>query len=417
MTNGDWTLDHDDSALVALNLAAVEAAVASPAAAGSALGPSAPCRQLAARSVQCDADLFIDAGLGLRLPRGAGNVVVDRIDVERGSARAYLPTRIDPALVWVDVFESEGGELSLDCGRDIDATCDANHVVGGVGPQPALLSLGLIGGFAYLPQLVQRDGDECEQADDSRCSGLTLLDVKAASGPRVIDFLFDFFRQDPRQEDGLAGGFAAAERPCNPDDPPSQSRDCTRPLVYASQRYWNGLRQFTVAPATGLAFSSSSVMLTPNNIDGAPDRPLNGEIAFANPDELYMVSTTPPALSRIDTSLDAAADPRNIITQTVSLCSNPNHLALWQPSNGERLAFVSCYSDGRVSAVELDTMRVVRTIHLGPGSNELLVDAERQWLFAANVIEGSISIIELDQTHPAYLEEIITLGPRDEREP
>jgi hypothetical protein len=194
------------------------------------------------------------------------------------------------------------------------------------------------------------------------------------------------------------------------------NRDCGRPLLYARQRYWNGVRLFTVAPGTSLLLGNVSVELNGANVEAAHPLPLNGDLAFRDPDHLLMVHTTPPALSLIDTSIDEEGELLNTLQASLPLCANPNLLELWQPSDAADLALVSCYSDRRVSVIDLDTFTVFRTLHLGDGPNEMLIDAERRWLLIANVLDDSISVVSLDATSPDYLLEIATIGLERSRE-
>ena len=77
--------------------------------------------------------------------------------------------------------------------------------------------------------------------------------------------------------------------------------------------------------------------------------------------------------------------------------------------SGPELAFVSCYGSDQVAVVDLNIFAVVKTIDVGDGPNEMLIDRARGWLFVANTAESSISLIELE-VGEGYLEEIATLG-------
>jgi hypothetical protein len=138
-----------------------------------------------------------------------------------------------------------------------------------------------------------------------------------------------------------------------------------------------------------------------------------GELAFEDPatgERLLVVHTTPPGLSRLDTSLNENADPKNDLMQSVSVCQNPNHLAVHRPQDGEWLAFVSCYGPGELAVISLSTFETIAHLELGEGTNELVVDEERKWLYVANAIESTISIVELDRTSPRFLREVVTMG-------
>jgi hypothetical protein len=119
-------------------------------------------------------------------------------------------------------------------------------------------------------------------------------------------------------------------------------------------------------------------------------------------------------LTRIDMSLDADGNPRLQLLTSVSLCGNPNLVSVYRPSldgdPGPALALVSCYGSDQLAVVDLGLFIVIATIDLGDGSNELLIDEARNWLFVANTAESSISIVDLDVGQPSYLREIATLG-------
>jgi hypothetical protein len=414
VSNGDWGQDRDSSSVVALELTAIEASLANPADAGAKLDTSTPCRRIAGRArIECDPSALIDSANSVRMGRGAGNIA----SYERapGQGRALVPTRIDPSLTWLDVDETSTGKLTVRCDQDLDRFCRGAHVREDAGPAPARIEIDEEGfGYAYLPQILQPEG--CDDNDDPDCSGMTLIDLQKATGPEVADFDRAFFREDPFFDSGLSGGFSVAQRICDPEAPADLNRDCGRPLLYASQRYWNGVRLFTVAPGTSLLLGNVSVELNGANVEAAHPLPLNGDLAFRDPDHLLMVHTTPPALSLIDTSIDEEGELLNTLQASLPLCANPNLLELWQPSDAADLALVSCYSDRRVSVIDLDTFTVFRTLHLGDGPNEMLIDAERRWLLIANVLDDSISVVSLDATSPDYLLEIATIGLERSRE-
>jgi hypothetical protein len=177
------------------------------------------------------------------------------------------------------------------------------------------------------------------------------------------------------------------------------------------------VRSFRVAPGLDVNVTGGEAMLHGANIDAADPRPLTGGMAFEDPElgeRLLVVHTTPPALSRIDMSLDPEGNPELGQLASVSLCGNPNLVVVHRPSldgdAGSALALVSCYGSDQVAVVDLGLFIVIATIDVGDGPNELLIDGVRDWLFVANTAESSISIIDLDVGRPSYLREIGTLG-------
>ena len=209
------------------------------------------------------------------------------------------------------------------------------------------------------------------------------------------------------------------QRACDLDtgNVPAASLDCARPYLFASERFWPGIRSFRVAPGLDLIVNGGDARLTGGNIEAADPRPLTGGMSFEDPeqgDRLLIVHTTPPALSRVDMSLDEEQNPRVELLATVSVCSNPNLVSVHHPSLdggvGPSLAAVSCHGSDQLAVVDLGLFVVIATIDIGDGPNELLIDDARDWLFVANTAESSISIIDLDAGRVTYLDEIATIG-------
>ncbi|HEY8375983.1 MAG TPA: hypothetical protein VIK91_05815, partial [Nannocystis sp.] len=262
--------------------------------------------------------------------------------------------------------------------------------------------------FAYLPHLTG--------------ARMTLIALDAEYGPTITDITTTeekFFLPPGEFGSGtLAGGFAVAQQACRPGDaaPPS-TQNCERPLLYASQRFWPGLRRFTVE--TGLDrltwSSGSEKLLLAVNPSEADDRPFMGDIEFIEPtvgDRLLAVHTTPPSLSLIDTSLGPDGEPLVQPIDSVPLCHNPNILAVHRPADGEPMAFVSCYSADAVAAVALGSFTVVATIAVDDGPNELVVDAPRRRLYVVHTLASTIGVVDLDPRSPRYLEMVARVGLR-----
>ncbi len=405
VTNGNWDRRYSGSSLVAVDLDALGSGLATPRSVDAELDRSHPCRAHAdGLRIECDPSLVIDEALGVRLPAGAGNPALDRPSGELGPIRLLIPTRIDPSVSWVDIygpgFGADSG-LRLDCGQTDEQVCDRRFRVA-VDDDPGRISVDDQGfRFAYLPHLI---GGQ-----------LSLLALDGESGPTLVDIENEFFREDGLFDSGLAGGFAVAQRPCSVADAnvPVSSDECTRPFLLASQRFWWGLREFQVAPGLDVLISGREQSVLGPNVEASEPRPLMAGMAFEDPergDRLLVVHTSPPALSRVDTSLDDDARPTVEVLATVGLCNNPNLVVIHAPTSGPRLAFVACYADALVAVVDLGIFAVVATIGVGAGPNELLIDSTRERLMVANTLESSISLIELSSSSPMYLHEFATLG-------
>lgn len=410
VSNGNWDRSRATSSLVAVDLDALSNALASPRASGQALDAAHPCRVHASDDrLECDPSLLIAPELGVRLPSGAGNIAIDRPEGELGPVRLLVPTRLEPGLTWIDVFGEglgDDGELRVDCGQAEDRFCDRVHRLADVAAEPSRVSVDELGyRYAYLPHLLGRR--------------LSLISLDSERGPEVVDVVDEFFREDELFDSGLGGGFAVVQRACDLDsgNVPAASLDCVRPYLFASQRFWPGVRSFRVAPGLDVIVTGGEQALYAANVEAADPRPLTGGMAFEDPEQgerMLIVHTTPPALSRIDMSLDEDHNPRLQLLASVSLCGNPNLVSVYRPSLdggvGSALALVSCYGSDQLAVVDLGLFIVIETIDVGDGPNELLIDDARDWLFVANTAESSISIVDLDVGRPSYLREIATLG-------
>jgi hypothetical protein len=403
VTNGNWDRSHTSSGLVVLDLAALEAGLAQPRGAGASLDGSRPCRAHAQDDrLECDPSLLIDPELGVRLPSGAGNIAMDRPGGEQGPLRLLIPTRVDPGVTWVDVLGEglgDSGPLRLDCGQAEDRACDRGHRLDEIGDDPSRLSVDDQGfRYAYLPHLLG--------------GRLTLIALDGDRGPEVVDIQTEFFRDDELFDSGLGGGFSVIQRACDLDagNVPALSLECARPFLLATQRYWWGLRSFRVAPGLDVLLAGNESTVLGPNLEAAEPKPLMGGMAFEDPeqgDRLLVVHTTPPALSRVDTSLDEDDGVRVEVVATVSLCTNPNLVSVHRPSldggPGPSLALVSCYGSDQLAVGDLNVFVVVATL-------ELLIDDARDWLLVANTAESTISIVDLDAGRSSYLTEFATLG-------
>lgn len=415
VTNGNWDRAVDASTLVAIDVRRLDEALADPRGPGASLSESRPCREVSSGGrVECDPGVLIDVEVGVRLPTGAGNIAVDRPNGEDGPLRLLVPSRIDRRVSWIDVSGIEGDRVELECGQRGDRRCDDLHELA-VAADPASITIDDRGfRYAYLPHLL-----EAEECGDG-CAGITLIGLDGEFGPEVVDVERDVFRLDPLHDSGLRGGFSVAQRACDRDtaNVPSESRDCTRPVLYASQRFWPGVRVFRVAPGLDLLIAGRESSILGVNVDGAIERPFGGDLEFEDPatgERLLMVFTTPPGLARVDTSLDTSRTPVDALMQTIPVCNDPNMLEVYRPEGAEKLAFVSCFSDDRVAVVGLNSFSVIKTLRLGKGPNEMITDLARKRLYVVNTRESTISIVALDPTSPDYLDEVGVIGLGSER--
>ncbi|MCR9162207.1 MAG: YncE family protein [Nannocystaceae bacterium] len=411
VTNGNWDRSQEGGTLAMIDLEALHTALSgSIASAGEHLSDARPCRRVADGddTIECRPQAFIAAQRSVVLGDGLGNIAIDTRGQVGGPYRLLIPQRAPAALAWVDVVA--GAEsVAFDCGQDEFSVCDETHQVrrsvednGSIGPDPSRVTVDDQGfRFAYVPHLL--DGE------------FTLIDLDGELGPEITARSDEeFYREDPFDEFDVRGGFAVAARACDPSHPPEETRECQRPLLYTTHRYWPGIKAFTVAAGLEVILGGNDTRISAIGTDDVVARPIMGDLAFEDPalgERLLLVQTTPGALARVDTSIDPDFDsPRNSLMGTVALCSNPNVLAVHRPVGDEWLAMVSCFSDGLVAVVGLGTFSVIATVEVGAGANEMAIDAVREQLYVANAQEDTISIVSLDRQSPDFLTEWARIG-------
>lgn len=405
VSGGNWDFREADGTLMLIDVERL-LEEASQAEAGDALSQSTPCR-LRDDGVDCLGAPFIDPETTVRPGSGIGDIAVDRPAGEQGPARLLVPVRDPRAIVWLDVV-GDAGTVTLDCGQDDEGHCDDAHRIttnaedeGESLPQePARVFIDDQGfRFGYVPHLLG--------------GSVSLLALDGDAGPELADVEGDFFREDPFDDEELRGGFAIAQRPCDPAAPAVQTRDCTRPYLYGSHRYFPGVRQFTVAPGLDLILPGGEVSLPTLNAAVVRGRPFMAELAFEDDtgDTLLLVQTTPPGLLRVDTSLDERGRAVNDLLGIVPLCDDPNALALHRPDGGEPLALVACRADASLAVVGLGAFRLLRIVEVGAGPSDVVVDATGGYAYVANTEDDTISIVGVDNTRADFLSVVARIVP------
>lgn len=402
VTNGNWDREELSSTLVAVDLAALFTELARPGAAGDT---TRPCRRVAADdpTIECDDAAFIDPSTSVRLPTGAGNIAMDRPGGPEGPLRLLVPTRSPASITWIDVLAGDA-QPRLDCGQDEAQVCGDDHEIvaspeARLPGEPARVEVDDQGGrFAYVPHLLG--------------GSMSLIALDGERGPELADLESDFFREGPFEDEELAGGFAAASRPCDPARPSMESRQCERPFVYTTQRYLPTLREMTVAPGLDLILAGSEISAVGINPQVVEGRPFLGDLAFEDPtgDRLLVVQTTPPGLIRMDTSLGDDDSPADAVLGVVPLCDDPNVLAVHRPEGGEALALVTCATARRLAVVGLGSFRELASVPVGTGAYEVVIDEARQQAYVSNPGEDTISIVSLDPRSPLRFTEWARIG-------
>lgn len=423
--NGQWLLvvnsnldeANTGSTLISIDLEKLWSALGDePLTAGGTVTDERPCRLARAGDaerelVECDERRFIAPEHTVEFPSGGGNIGVDFPTGEEGPMRLLIPSSIDRAVTWIDVlFGEDDGIDAVECGQKprrcaddhvltrLNRTVDCeDNTLSTMPDDPGRITVGTSEHrYAYLPHLLG--------------AGLTLVSLSGASGPELTDVSCGFF-DDNDDKQPYDGGFSVVERACDPATAPDVARECTRPTLLTSFRFQPAVRLFTVRTGGDEISPSRSYVLSDVNYGAVSDRPQMGDLQFEDPavgDRLLVVRTTPPALTVASAGTDEAGVLQLAPLATAELCRNPNILTVYRPPAGEKIAFVSCYSDDEVAAVMLGSLATI-TIDVDDGPNDMVVDYLRDKLYVINTQSSTITIVELKRT-PKFLQVVGRVG-------
>lgn len=401
VTNGNWDRTEQGGAVIVLDLAGLARALAEGPGDGAPTR-AAPCR-IAGDRLSCSAAHMVVSEAGVAVGSAVGNIVLDRPTGDGGPTRLLTVQRAPSEIVWFDVSIDDDGP-ALDCGVDFDGACDEVHRIRSALERPEIdlpddpsrVVLDDQGyRFAYVPHLLG--------------GAISLLALDGEIGPELVDVVGEFYRTDPFEGTEYAGGFGVASRPCDPASAPESSRECTRPVLYGSQRFDPSVRRFAVAPGLDVVVPGDESSLGVVNPEVVESTPFMGDLAFEDPvagTSLLVVQTSPGALLQVDTSIDEDGEPRDLVRASLPLCEQPNVVAVYRPGGGDALALVTCFGEGLLAAVELAGFRLLATVTLGDGANEITIDAQSQRAYVVNTREDSISVVSLDRSDPAFLTEV-----------
>lgn len=238
------------------------------------------------------------------------------------------------------------------------------------------------------------------------------------------------------------GGFGLAERPCDLADPPTETNNCTRPHMYAGYRQQAAMVRFSSAPLAVSSLAESRECLLEgavpdagevdcdpkflpfdlnvltgglqNNLGGAL---LYGDLEFTRDgEELFVVQSAPGALIRINTGLDALGRTIDEPNAFVELCDRPAALTIYDDGVG-RYGLTTCYRSALVYVVDLDAMRVVAQVRAGTGPNRIISDLAREYVYVANTLDSTISVIDMSRDRATRFSQVARLGLQEPFDP
>jgi len=430
---------------------------------GSKTTDDFPCRRLGLlpQVVECDEEPFVVDGVRL----GDFSTHIAASLEPSGTPRLWVPVRGDPSVTYIDVKEPWPEAPDLDCGQargDGEALDESR-----CGDDFRLRNLRNDGSLDELPRepfnVHVSEGDGYRYAFVAHSGGpsVSVIDLDGLRGgdgrPAIVDIANVY---NPTAGTVFTGGFGLATRPCgacgDPEDDtpgfntPAVTQECTRPLVYSSLRF-----QLLATSFTASGIEEDDLPAGATQRDGCEDDQGNflgpycaspeevgnecalvcepqvrnivrfpvggvdplaatssealGDVQFGDAcgDELFVLQTNPGALLRLDTSIENG-EPLDIPAgRPIEVCDQPSRFQVWEE---EGLAFVACFQAAYVYVVDLRAEQVVDTIITGTGPHDVVLDEVRGMLYVANLLEGSVSVIDVGLSRPTRFKEVARIG-------
>jgi len=143
---------------------------------------------------------------------------------------------------------------------------------------------------------------------------------------------------------------------------------------------------------------------------GLSNSPQLGDIAFSKDgNRLFAVQTNPGGLAYVDTSLDSRGLTRDYAAGLVELCAQPTAMTLFSDEANEYAA-ITCYRPAEMFIIDLSGVRVVANIVLGTGPHAITLDQARQYLYVANSLDKTISLVDISRLRPTRFSEVARIG-------
>jgi len=94
-------------------------------------------------------------------------------------------------------------------------------------------------------------------------------------------------------------------------------------------------------------------------------------------------------------SIDIFRGPEMKDRHTISACPIPRHLTL---SPDDKTLFISCYHDSMLHAVDIESEKVVHTLHVGSSPKSVEVSRDGRWVWSADYGKETNSVSVVDTT-------------------
>lgn len=411
---------------------------------GNASGEGRWCRRAAnlPQVVECLEEPFVCSEKTVHFGNFPGPAVAWDQTAGDDEAILLIPVRGDPSVTYVELSGGlDDDDLTIECGQAKDEDggrrCDDLHRLrflrndpdaARLAREPFRMLVTTEPGrpLAYVSH--QGDADITLFALDGLTAGDSMPAMVHQAGLLGIN----------NADASIQGGFGLAQRPCDvaSNNAPSSTLECTRPLIYASMRWQaqvrtitainheldicsdtdafealdpslqNGYCEAQLEPVRSLSVGELSTA----NVQLSAGRPILADIGFSRSgNELYVVQSNPGGLLRIDTSIGADGETRDVPAGQVEVCAQPTSFAIYD-DGGSQFGLVTCYRSGEVFIVDLASFTVVGLSRAGIGPDALAVDVAREVVYVANTLDGTISVIDMSPARPTRFNQIARIG-------
>ncbi|MCG8419391.1 MAG: hypothetical protein MJE77_15770 [Proteobacteria bacterium] len=394
VANANSELAHSGGSVLVVDLQEVDDLIASGNGA-CAFDPLVPGLR------QCDESAVIRADAGVRIGNFATEIGVQ--ELESGDLRLLIPVRGDPSLTWVDYpAQSETG-AQLSCGESAEVfpQCGENHQLVHLRNDVELQSLIREPFGIYVTS-----DDQAAVVTHLSLANITLVDLPRVVGggerapppPVLTDSKAGLF--EPDSSTGIRSAVGIAGRP---------SGDATaKELMYVTSRSEARVQILYVdrGNAGPAVVPAGSFRLT-----GVPPADDARGIAF-NDDgsRVYIVNRDPPIVHVYNTELGQTGLPKNRPVTFTEVCRDASNVRVVDVGRGDRV-YVACFSGGQIWVLSPEVSPDPQAIiDVDRGPHALAVALGRKRLYVANVLDDTISVVDLTPGAETENRVVVRLG-------
>lgn len=394
VANSNSELRYDSGTINVVDLAAVDALIDTWKG-GTLPGDTGGCTDCCEQDATlphiavCNEATAVRADATVRTGNFATDLTVQVLS--SGDYRLFLPVRGDPSITWIDY--SVSGQM-LSCGGSGSLpSCDSDHRLTQlrndldlptVTDEPFNIYADSTNGYVLVSHLSS--------------GAVSLVDAPPdGSQPILADAIDGLFAANAST--GIRGAVGIAGRN------PGSDGD----TIYVTSRSESRVQTLFVHRSG----PDNEPILVPgeffflNRILPSDD---SRGIAFgAGGDRAYIVNRDPAMMQTLDTSLAEDGYPRNDLLGGVEICRGAAEVTVGDVGNGERV-FVSCFNTGQVWVMNPVGSVVDAIINVGRGPHAIAVSPTRKRLYAANFLDDTVAVIDLEPGSSLENRVVLKLG-------